>query len=148
MVGQLTKRDKDGKLGKPEKEWKKFDEAKVKDLLRAYKALTAEDYGEAKDKAASGLDKAEENGGVVHIKLKDNAGDLTVKVGKVVQGHQPLGHEGRLATSSTPSPRGPPTGPRPSRPSSRRTTRSRTTRSRPRTAGCRRACDMPGMDGE
>jgi len=82
----LVKRDKDGKWGKPEKEWKKFDEAKVKDLLRAFKTLNAEDYGEAKDKADSGLDKPEENGGVIHIKLKDNAGDLTVKVGKVSKG--------------------------------------------------------------
>ncbi len=82
----LTKRDKDGKLGKPEKEWKKFDEGKVKDLLRAYKALNAEDFGEDKDKAAAGIDAAETNGGVVHIKLKDNAGDLTVKVGKVQKG--------------------------------------------------------------
>ena len=32
------------------------------------------------------LDKPEENGGVIHIKLKDNAGDLTVKVGKVSKG--------------------------------------------------------------
>jgi hypothetical protein len=81
-----TLRDKDGKLGKPEKDWKKFDEGKVKDLLRAYKGLTAEDFGEAKDQAASGLDKPEENGGVVHIKLKDNAGDLTIKVGKTSKG--------------------------------------------------------------
>jgi Domain of unknown function (DUF4340) len=82
----LTKRDKDGKLDKPEKDWKKFDEGKVKDLLRAYKALTAEDYGEAKDRDGSGIDKPEENGGVIHVKLKDNAGDLTVKVGKVQKG--------------------------------------------------------------
>ena len=82
----LVKRDKDGKLGKPEKEWKKFDEGKVKDLLRAYKALNAEDFGEAKDKDASGVGDAETSGGVVHIKLKDNAGDLTVRVGKVQKG--------------------------------------------------------------
>jgi hypothetical protein len=83
-AGSYTKRDKDGKLGKPEKEWKNFSEDKVKDMLRAYKALSAEDFGD--DKADTGLDKAEENGGVVHIKLKDNAGDLTVKVGKVSKG--------------------------------------------------------------
>jgi hypothetical protein len=85
-AASLTKRDKDGKLDKPEKEWKKFDEGKVKDLLRAYKGLSAEDYGEAKDRDASGLDKPAENGGIVHIKLKDNAGDITVKVGKVSKG--------------------------------------------------------------
>jgi hypothetical protein len=83
----FTKREKDGKLSdKPEKDWKKFDEAKVKDLLRAYKTLTAEDYGEDKDKAAAGLDKPDVNGGLVHIKLKDNAGDLVVKVGNVSKG--------------------------------------------------------------
>lgn len=84
--GAFTKRDKDGKLGKPEKEWKKFDEAKVKDLLRAYKTLSAEDFGEEKDKAESGVSNADQTGGVVHIKLKDNAGDLTIKVGKTAKG--------------------------------------------------------------
>lgn len=85
--GSRTLRDKDGKLDKAEKDWKKFDEAKVKDLLRAYKALNAEDFGEvAKDKAGSGVDSAESDGGVVKIKLKDGAGDITVKVGKVQKG--------------------------------------------------------------
>jgi len=86
--GSRTLFDKDGKLNeKPEKEWKKFDEGKVKDLLRAYKALSAEDFGDAaKDKAGSGVDDAAKSGGVVHIKLKDNAGDITIKVGKVQKG--------------------------------------------------------------
>jgi hypothetical protein len=83
--GSLTKRDKDGKLDeKADKEWKKFDEGKVKDLLRAYKALNAEDFAE--DKADTGLDKAEEEGGVVKITLKDNAGAFTIKVGKTQKG--------------------------------------------------------------
>ena len=82
--GSYAKRDKDGKLGSAEKEWKKFSEEKVKDLLRAYKALMAEDFGD--EKSDTGLDKAEENGGVVRIKLKDNAGDLAIKVGKVQKG--------------------------------------------------------------
>ena len=82
----LTKRGKDGKLGKPEKEWKGFDEAKLKDLLRAYKALYADDFGEEKDKADSGVLTAEQSGGVVHIKLKDNGGDFTVRVGKPAKG--------------------------------------------------------------
>jgi len=79
-----TKRDKDGKLDKPEKEWKKFDEAKVKDMLRAFKALTAEDFGD--EKSDSGLADAEKSGGVVQIKLKDNAGDITMKIGKTSKG--------------------------------------------------------------
>jgi Domain of unknown function (DUF4340) len=83
--GSVTKRDKDGDLEKkPEKEWKSFDEGKVKDMLRAYMALSAEDFGDAK--ADSGLEKPVDNGGIVHIKLKDNAGDLTIKVGKVQKG--------------------------------------------------------------
>ena len=82
--GSLAKRDKDGKLDKADKDWKKFDEGKVKDLLRAYKALNAEDF--ADEKADTGLDKAEDNGGVIKIKLKDNAGDFTIKVGKTAKG--------------------------------------------------------------
>lgn len=85
--GSVTKREKDGALGKPEKEWKKFDEAKVKDLLRAFKGLNAEDFGDlAKDKAGSGVDDAAQSGGIVHIKLKDGAGDLVIKIGKVQKG--------------------------------------------------------------
>jgi len=82
--GSYAKRDKDQKLGKVEKEWKKFDEAKVKDMLRAFKSLTAEDFGD--EKSETGLDDAETNGGVVEIKLKDNAGDLKIKVGKTSKG--------------------------------------------------------------
>jgi len=84
--GSFAKRDKDGKLGKPGKEWKRFDENKVKDMLRAYKSLNAEDFGTEKELADSGVNEAEKAGGVVHIKLKDNAGDLTIKVGKVSKG--------------------------------------------------------------
>src|SRR6185295_10068614 len=76
-AASLTKRDKEWKLEKPEKEWKAFSEDKVKDLLRAYKALNAEDFAE--EKADTGLDAAVKNGGgIVHIKLKDNGGDFTI----------------------------------------------------------------------
>jgi len=83
-AGSYAKRDKDKKLEKPEKKWEKFDEAKVKDMLRAFKSLTAEDFGD--EKSDAGIDAAETNGGVVQIKLKDNAGDITVKVGKTSKG--------------------------------------------------------------
>jgi hypothetical protein len=84
-AGSYTKRDKDGKLGKKaEAKWEKFDEAKVKDMLRAYKSLTAEDFADAK--AETGLDNAAENGGVVKITLKDNAGEHVIKVGKTSKG--------------------------------------------------------------
>ena len=83
--GAFTKRDKDGKLAdKPEKKWEKFDEGKVKEMLRAFKSLTAEDFGD--EKSDAGIDDAEKNGGVVQIKLKDNAGDITLKIGKTSKG--------------------------------------------------------------
>jgi hypothetical protein len=83
-AASYTKR-KDGKLEKEAvKKWEKFDEAKVKDMLRAYKALSAEDFGD--EKSETGLADAEKEGGVVRIKLKDNAGDFTIKVGKVAKG--------------------------------------------------------------
>ncbi len=85
--GTATLYDKDHKLNdKPEKEWKKFDESKVKDMLRAFKGLNAEDFGEEKDLAGSGIDKAAEEGGIVKIKLKEGGGDITIKVGKVSKG--------------------------------------------------------------
>lgn len=83
--GAATLRDKDGKLNKaPETSWEKFDPEKVKDLLRAYKALNAEDFGD--DKSDTGFADAVNQGGVVKIKLKDNAGDLTINVGKTSKG--------------------------------------------------------------
>jgi hypothetical protein len=82
-AGTFAARGKDGKVGKAEKAWEKFDESKVKDMLRAYKNLNAEDFGD--EKSDTGLDAAATNGGVVKIKLKDNAGDFTVKVGKTAK---------------------------------------------------------------
>jgi hypothetical protein len=83
--GAVTLRDKDGKLNKePEKKWEKFEPEKVKDLLRAYKSLNAEDFGD--DKSDTGFADAAKEGGIVKIKLKDNAGELTIKVGKVSKG--------------------------------------------------------------
>lgn len=78
--GTFAPRDKKGKLETPGKKWEKFDEGKVKDLLRAYKNLNAEDFGD--EKSDTGLDAAVENGGVIRVVLKDNAGDHRVKVGK------------------------------------------------------------------
>jgi hypothetical protein len=83
--GSVTLRDKDGKLNKdPEKKWEKFESDKVKDLLRAYKSLNAEDFGD--DKSDTGLADAAKEGGIVKIKLKDNAGEHTIKVGKTAKG--------------------------------------------------------------
>ena len=84
-AGTFTGRDKDGKLNKePEKKWEKFEGDKVKDLLRAYKSLNAEDFGD--DKSDAGFADAVKEGGVVKIKLKDNAGDFTINVGKTSKG--------------------------------------------------------------
>lgn len=63
--------------------WAKFDEAKVKDLLRTYKSLSAEDFGD--DKSDTGLDKPVENGGVIKITLNDGA-SFQVNIGKVSKG--------------------------------------------------------------
>jgi hypothetical protein len=61
----------------------KFDEDKVKDLLRTFKALNADDFGDGKSLADTGLDKPD---AVVTIELKDNAGKYELSVGKVATG--------------------------------------------------------------
>jgi hypothetical protein len=60
-----------------------FDPEKVKDMLRAYKALTADDFAEpGKGPADTGLDKP----AVLAIKLKDDGGTLKINVGKEAAG--------------------------------------------------------------
>ncbi len=61
----------------------RLDEEKVKDMLRAYKALNADDFGDGKSPADTGLDKPEST---VTISLKDNAGTYTLLVGKTATG--------------------------------------------------------------
>ncbi len=61
----------------------KFDEEKVKDALRSFKSLNAEDFGDGKTPAETGLDKPE---ATVAITLKDNAGKYMLHVGKVSTG--------------------------------------------------------------
>ena len=61
----------------------RFDPEKVKDLLRAYKSLTAEDFADDKTAADTGLDKPE---ATVGFTLKDNAGSPKVMVGKISTG--------------------------------------------------------------
>ncbi len=82
---KYSKRSKDGKLTPAEAKWEKFDEAKVKSLLSAYKNLNADDFADSTKLADAGLDKPEETGGVIHIKMKDNA-DYIIKVGKTSKG--------------------------------------------------------------
>ncbi|HEY5239962.1 MAG TPA: DUF4340 domain-containing protein [Polyangiaceae bacterium] len=60
-----------------------FSEDKVKDMLRAYKALNADDFGDGKSVADTGLDKPD---GTVTIVLKDGAGKYELLVGKTATG--------------------------------------------------------------
>jgi hypothetical protein len=57
----------------------RFDEEKVKDMLRAYKALSAEDFGDRKSLAETGLDKPDAR---VTIELKDGAGKYDLILGR------------------------------------------------------------------
>ncbi len=61
----------------------RFDESKVKDLITDFKSLTAEDFGDGKSDAETGLDAAE---GTVTVSLKDNAGKYVLNFGKVSSG--------------------------------------------------------------
>jgi len=60
-----------------------FSEDKVKDMLRAYKALNADDFGDGKSLADTGLDKPD---ATVTIVLKDGAGKYELLVGKTGTG--------------------------------------------------------------
>jgi Domain of unknown function (DUF4340) len=60
-----------------------FDPEKLKDGLRNLKALNAEDFGDGKSPADTGLDNPE---GKITISLKDGAGKYVLKVGKVATG--------------------------------------------------------------
>jgi hypothetical protein len=61
----------------------RFDESKIQDMLRAYKALNAEDFGDGKSLADTGLDKPDAH---VTIELKDGAATYDLIVGKVATG--------------------------------------------------------------
>jgi hypothetical protein len=60
-----------------------FSEDKVKDMLRAYKALNADDFGDGKSLGDTGLDKPD---ATVSIVLKDGAGKYDLLVGKTATG--------------------------------------------------------------
>lgn len=69
--------------GKP---LERFDEERIKDLLRVYKALNADDFADDKKTLADiGLDGKPE--ATLEINLKDNAGHFVVKVGRGSQGN-------------------------------------------------------------
>ncbi len=106
----------------------RFAEDKLKDMLRAYKALNADDFADGKSLADVGLDKPE---ATVTISLKDGAGTYTLLVGKtstgsnrwakradsdtIVSDHQLLGRVGHVRpdrSTRRPSTPGRPTPPR------------------------------------
>jgi hypothetical protein len=60
-----------------------FDAEKIKDMLRSYKSLTAEDFADGKADAETGLDKPE---ATVTIVLKDNGGTIKLAIGKTSSG--------------------------------------------------------------
>ena len=61
----------------------RLDEEKVKDAVRVFKGLTAEDFGDGKTAADTGLDKPVST---VTIELKDNAGKYVLHVGNTATG--------------------------------------------------------------
>jgi hypothetical protein len=61
----------------------RFDPEKVKDMLRAYKGLSADDFGDGKSSADTGLDKPD---ATVTIHLKDDAKVYELAVGTTASG--------------------------------------------------------------
>jgi Domain of unknown function (DUF4340) len=61
----------------------RFDEEKVKDMLRALKSLNAEDFGDGKSLADTGLDRPE---ATLTVHLKDDASTPELRVGNVATG--------------------------------------------------------------
>jgi len=61
----------------------RFDEDKVKDALRTFKSLNADDFGDGKKPSDVGLETPEAK---VSIQLKDGAGKYVLKIGSVSTG--------------------------------------------------------------
>jgi len=76
--------------GKPEKPIANLDEQKVKDALSAFKGLMADDFGDGKSAADTGLDAPV---ATVTISLKDNAGRYVLKLGKTSSGESRWGQK-------------------------------------------------------
>jgi len=66
----------------------RLDEEKIKDALRVFHALNADDFGDGKGADVTGLDKPV---ATVTIALKDNAGKYVLKLGKQATGSERYG---------------------------------------------------------
>ena len=63
--------------------WPRFDGHRVDELLHAYHALAADDFGGAHERAGAGVDGAETTGGVVRVHLRDTPKPLVLRVGRL-----------------------------------------------------------------
>jgi len=74
-------RRRDGALGPARRAWPRFDPSRVDEMMRAYHALAADDFGVPADRANAGLEDAERTGGVVRIHLLHAPRPLVLRVG-------------------------------------------------------------------
>jgi len=79
--GEFTPRRSDGKLAAAGRAWPRFDGHRVEEMLRAYHALAADDFGVPADLKDAGLANPERSGGVVRIRLRQAATPLVLRVG-------------------------------------------------------------------
>jgi len=71
----------DGKLASPGPVGARFDPGRVEQMLHAYHALAADDFGTPAELASAGVDDAERTGGVVRIHLVHRPQPLVLRVG-------------------------------------------------------------------
>jgi hypothetical protein len=84
-AGSFYARSDGGKLGAAAKKIEDFDPKKVDQLLVAFKNLNATNFAE--EGADTGVDDPIANeGGILRVKLKDDAGDYEVRVGNKQEG--------------------------------------------------------------
>ena len=81
-TGTLAQRHGARLVGAPRQPWRRFDPARVDELLHAYHALAADDFGEARDRATAGLEQPERTGGVVRLHLRQGSRTLVLRVGR------------------------------------------------------------------
>lgn len=80
-MAAFAPRRSDGQLGPARSTWTGFDASRVDEMLQAYHALAADDFGVPADRTDAGLDDAERTGGVVRLHLRNGARPLVLRVG-------------------------------------------------------------------